>query len=217
MSCIVVIGTSRGGLEALRQLLPALPPSLPAPVLIVQHVGPYRSMLPALLSGFCTLPVQHAVDKAALAPGSVLVAPPDHHLIVEKDRVRLSRGPKEHHTRPAIDPLFRSAAAAHGEGVIGVILTGDLDDGTAGLQAIKARGGRTIVQNPAEAPAPDMPANALRGVEADLCLPLRAIGPAIVRLLQTDDPGVAADCGCRPVQPLRQEPGAAEGTLLPPH
>lgn len=183
---LVVIGASAGGLDALKRVLSALPPGFPAVVLVVMHIGARESKLPSLLRKHCALQVRHARDGELLAQPMVLVAPPDRHLIVLRDgpvgRLRLTSGPMENYTRPAIDPLFRSAAAAFREGVTGVVLTGYLDDGTAGLQAVKACGGTTIVQDPAGAYAPGMPASVLEHVAVDYCLKLDDIGPELARL-----------------------------------
>jgi two-component system chemotaxis response regulator CheB len=173
---ILVVGASMGGVHALRQLAADLPAGFPAPVLMVLHIGHHHSVLPSLLSAQSALPARHAVDRMPLRAGEIVVAPPDQHMLVEADQIRLSRGPKEHFSRPAIDPLFRSAALAHGAGAVGVILTGLLDDGTAGLQAIKARGGVAIVQDPQDAQEPSMPRSALRHVQVDHCVPLARMG-----------------------------------------
>jgi two-component system chemotaxis response regulator CheB len=187
MNRLIVIGASAGGVPALLDLTAGLPADLPAAVLIVLHVGTYRSVLPSLLSSRCPLPVRHAIDGEPLSAGRVWVAPPDHHLLVMDGRIGLNRGPKEHGSRPAIDPLFRSAAIASGPAVIGVVLTGMLDDGTPGLQAIKSRGGTAVVQDPDEAFAPSMPRSALRFVEVDHCVPL-ALMPALLASLAGGPP-----------------------------
>ena len=148
MAGLVVIGASLGGVSALKQIAAALPPDFGAPVLMVLHVGQYPSSLPTLFARGAALAVAHATDGEPLRGGRIVIAPPDHHMLVIDDRIVLTRGPKEHHTRPAIDPLFRSAALAYGPDVIGVVLTGLLDDGTAGLQAIKRAGGTAVVQDP---------------------------------------------------------------------
>jgi two-component system chemotaxis response regulator CheB len=179
---LIVVGASIGGVVALRSLVRHLPRELLAPVLVVLHVGSNPSVLPELLAAKSALPCRHAVDGEPLRDGHLLVAPPDHHLLVEGNLVRLSRGPKEHHTRPAIDPLFRSAALARGEGVIGVVLSGLLDDGTAGLQAIKARGGIAIVQDPADAVEPSMPMSALKYVRVDHCVSIERLAPLLAEL-----------------------------------
>jgi two-component system chemotaxis response regulator CheB len=181
---IVVIGASAGGVPALRQLASQLPPEFPATVLVVLHVGTHPSSLPFILGVAGLNPAEHAVDGQVLVTGRILVAPPDHHLLLEDGVVRLTRGPKEHHTRPAIDPLFRSAAITFGPRVIGVVLTGLLDDGTAGLQAIKALGGLAVVQDPATAEEPSMPRSALQAVAVDHCVPLEGMAELLVRLVQ---------------------------------
>lgn len=188
MSKIVLIGGSAGAVKALQLILPTLPHDFPAAVLIVTHVGAYKSIVPDILGRFSAMPVLHAVDGEPIISGRVLVAPPDEHLtVVVEDGialVRLLHGPKENHCRPAIDPLFRSAASAFQENAIGVILTGYLDDGTVGLQAIKSCGGLAIVQDPIEAEAVDMPASAIEHVNVDRVLRLTEIGPALVELIR---------------------------------
>jgi two-component system chemotaxis response regulator CheB len=180
---IIVIGGSAGGVEALRELTRGLPPDLPAAVFAVLHVTPAApSALPEILSRNSALPARHAVDGEAIEYGRVYVAPPDHHLLVESERVRVVRGPKENRVRPAADPLFRSAAKFYGPRVVGVVLTGALDDGTAGLAAIKRRGGVAVVQDPEEALYSGMPRSALENVAVDHCLPLAGIAPLLGRL-----------------------------------
>lgn len=179
---VIVIGASTGGLSALKHLFSGLPGDLPASIFVVLHIGPVESILPRLLGAQCKLPVMHATDRAPIESGKIYVAPPDHHLVLETDRMRLSRSAKENHARPAIDPLLRSAAVAHRRRVIGVVLTGNLDDGTVGLQAVKAYGGTAIVQDPDEAEAASMPLSASRYVDIDYCLPLADIAPALARL-----------------------------------
>ncbi|HET7673951.1 MAG TPA: chemotaxis protein CheB [Gammaproteobacteria bacterium] len=178
----MVIGTSAGGVAALRALAAGLPADLPAPVCVVQHIGRHRSELPALLVRSGPLPATHAEDGEPLRDGHIYVAPPDYHLIVATGHLHLSRGPRENFARPAIDPLFRSAAEAYGPDAIGVILTGRLNDGTAGLYEIKRRGGIAVVQAPADAEHADMPASALAHVEIDHCVPLAEIAPLLTRL-----------------------------------
>jgi two-component system chemotaxis response regulator CheB len=123
-------------------------------------------------------------DGESIQPGKIYVAPPDRHLLLEAGRIRLTRGPKENRFRPAVDPLFRSAAYAYGSRVIGVVLSGALDDGTAGLWAIKDRGGIAVVQDPAEAEQASMPRSALANIEVDHCLPISEIAPLLVALTQ---------------------------------
>ena len=180
---IVVIGASAGGVEAVAKLVHTLPKNLPAALFVVLHIPPNGpSLLPEILSHAGTLPASHPTDKTAISSGQIYVAPPDHHLIIEKGYVRLVRGPKENRHRPAIDPLFRSAANVYRESVVGVILSGSLDDGTAGLLAIKRYGGVSVVQSPEEALYPQMPQSALDNVQVDYCLPVEKIGELLQRL-----------------------------------
>ena len=181
---IIVIGASRGGLEAIKHILMAIPENFPASVLVAMHVGAFDSQLPSILGPYCKLEVRHAVDGETLGPNRVLIAPPDKHLLVDGQTLRLIKGAKENFSRPAIDPLFRSTAISHRENVIGVILTGDLDDGTVGLQAVKTCGGVALVQDPLEATAPSMPSSALRHVDIDGCLPLSLLADKLIALTQ---------------------------------
>lgn len=176
---LIVVGASAGGLEALAALLRGVSPSIPASILVVVHVGASEAQLPRYFEHRSPLPVRYARDGETIDPGTVLVASPDRHLIVSDGHVHLGTGPKENHTRPAIDPLFRSAAEAGGPLVMGVILTGHLTDGTAGMWEIKRRGGKTIVQNPDEAVAPSMPRSAFQHVDVDYCLNLEDIGDVL--------------------------------------
>jgi two-component system chemotaxis response regulator CheB len=169
--------------EALSALVRALPPGLPAAVFIVLHIPAQSpSMLPEILNRSGLLIVAQATDGAPIEHGRIYVAPPDHHLLVERGCMRVVRGPRENRHRPAVDPLFRSAALAYGPRVIGVVLTGSLDDGTAGLLAIKRRDGIAVVQDPHEALYPSMPQSALEKVAVDYCLPLASIPPLLVHL-----------------------------------
>lgn len=189
---IVVVGASVGGVHALRTLVAALPPDFPAALAAVIHIGSRPSILPDLLSAASKLQAQHAENDQTPLPGRIYVAPPDCHLLLDGNRFRLSHGPKEHHTRPAIDPLFRSAALAYGPRAIGVVLTGRLDDGTAGLQAIKECGGVAVVQDPADALEPGMPSSALQFVEIDHCVPLARIGEVLIEAVSRPPARVAA-------------------------
>ena len=180
---IIVIAASTGGLKALRTIVTALPSRLPAAVFIVQHIGAHQSSMPELLSRTTALSVGFALDGQRFRHGRIYVAPPDRHLILTPDRIHLTRGPKERGTRPAGDPLFRSAAESCGSRVIGVVLTGGDSDGTDGLRAIKAHGGTSVVQDPDEAEVPQMPDHALRGDDPDYCLTVADIGPLLVRLV----------------------------------
>lgn len=190
---IIVIGTSAGGVEALRQLMGALPSDLQASIFVVLHTSPDSpGLLASILDRHGSLPAVTAQDRERIRPGRVYVSPPDRHLLVEPGVVRVTRGPKENRFRPAIDPLFRSAAQTYGPRVIGVILTGYLDDGTAGLWTVKKLGGTAVVQDPADAIVPFMPLNAVTHVKVDYCLPLQEIAPLLVRLTTeaAEDKGV---------------------------
>src|SRR3954467_7995184 len=191
-SLAIVLGASMGGVEALLTLAAALPDDVPAIFCIVLHVGSHQSILPELLRARGKARAMHAVDGERAEPGTLYVAPPDHHLLLEGDVLRLSRGPRENLARPAIDPLFRSAAVHGRKRAIGVVLTGRLDDGAAGLAAIKAAGGKAVVQNPAEAPEPEMPLAALDATAVDACLPLADIAPYPVQLAQGASSAVPA-------------------------
>jgi two-component system chemotaxis response regulator CheB len=181
---LIVIGASSGGIEALATIVAALPEGLPATVCVVVHTSPESpGILASILDRAGPLPAIHPSDGHPLKPGTIYVAPPDHHLLIEPDVARLSRGPKEHRFRPAIDPLFMSAAQVYGPRVIGIVLSGSLDDGTTGLGVIKQLGGMAIVQDPSDAQFSSMPASALRHVPVDHCLPAREIGAAVTRLV----------------------------------
>ena len=188
---IVVVGASAGGIEALRTLVGGLPAEFPAPICVVVHTSPQA---PGVLDGILTragaLAATNAVSGERLQPGRIFVAPPDFHLVIEPGVVRVTKGPRENRFRPAIDPLFRSAAQVYGPAAIGVILTGSLDDGTDGLWAVKRLGGTAIVQDPNEAMFPSMPLNAINHVSVDHVLPLAEIGPMLVKL--TGEPIEAA-------------------------
>lgn len=180
---IIVIGASAGGFEAMKKLVAGLPADLRASLFIVWHMPPdVRGVLPQVLSKSGTLPAAHAVDKEPITPHRIYVAPPNFHLLIERGRVRVTKGPKENRFRPAVDPLFRSAAYAYGTRVIGVVLTGALDDGTSGLWTIKHLGGTAVVQHPEDAEVPSMPENALREVEVDYVVPVSEMADLLVRL-----------------------------------
>ncbi len=173
---VIVIGASAGGLQALLEVIAELPVDFPGPVFVVVHVGTGRSVLPALLSRRGALEATHAEHEERFVPGHIYVAPPDCHMLVRDDHIELSHGPRENHSRPAIDPLFRSAARAHGARVTGVILSGALGDGSAGLLMVQAHGGTAVVQDPDDAIVDSMPVSALRLVDTDQILPARGIG-----------------------------------------
>jgi two-component system chemotaxis response regulator CheB len=179
---IIVVGASAGGVEALLTLAGVLPPDLPAAVLVVLHTSARPSALPRLLGRRGPLPADQATDGAPLQPGRIYVAPGEHHLLVARGHLHVVQGPQENGFCPAVDPLFRSAAKAYGPHVIGVILSGHLDDGTAGLLAVKRHGGLAVVQDPDEAFAPGMPRSALAYVAVDYTLPLASMGPLLGRL-----------------------------------
>jgi len=183
---IVVIGTSAGGTKALPALVGGLPGEFAAPVCIVMHISPlFPCVLDAILDRAGPLRAVVATDGEHPRPGRIYVAPPDYHLIVEPNLLRLTKGPRENRFRPAIDPLFRSAARAYGPATVGVILTGNLDDGTAGLRAVKQLGGVTIVQDPTDAQYPSMPLNAIEHVEPDHVVPLASMAPLLARIAAT--------------------------------
>lgn len=186
---VIVVGASAGGVEALKALVAGLPPDFPAAVLIVLHMAPSSpSVLPSLLQRCTALPVAFGQDGEPVESGRVYVAPPDRHLVVEAGRVRITRAPRENHSRPAIDPLFRSAALAYGPRVIGVILSGRLDDGTAGLWAVKDRGGTALVQDPNDALHADMPRNALQYTAVDHVVPVDELAALLVGLAREEVP-----------------------------
>lgn len=164
---IVVIASSRGGLPVLRTLVAGVAADFPVPICIVQHIGRHRTMLPELLSRWGTLDASVALQGEPPQAGRIYVAPPDRHMIVRDGNLWLLDTAAENFARPAADPLFRSAAREYGAGAIGVVLSGDLDDGAAGLAAIRARGGYGIVQDPDECEAPSMPRSALAATGAD--------------------------------------------------
>lgn len=186
---VVTIGASAGGVEALQALLGGLPANFAAAILIVMHMpGHSPSYLPNILDRVAALPVVRAEDGAEIVAGRVYVAPPNFHLIVAEGFLRVVHGPKENLHRPAIDPLFRSAAAAYGARVIGVILSGALDDGTSGLMMVRASGGTAIIQDPATATHSSMPASALQQVPDAYVLPVGEMAELLVRLTQEELP-----------------------------
>jgi two-component system chemotaxis response regulator CheB len=181
---LVVVGASAGGVEALRLLAGGLPANLPASVVVVLHVPPTgTSVLPGILERSGALPAGHAADGETLELGRIYVAPPDHHVLVHDGALGLERGPRENGHRPAVDPLFRTAAKSFGDRVVGVILSGSLDDGTLGLAAIKANGGVTVAQDPGDALYPSMPRNAIARAGADHVVTARDLASLVVRLV----------------------------------
>ena len=193
---IILLGASAGGVEALIAVARALPVGLEAAVFVVLHVPPTgASVLPRLLGRAGGLPASHATNGETIQRGRIYVAPPDRHLLVRDGNMMLGRGPAENGHRPAVDPLFRSAALAYGPRCIGVVLSGALDDGTAGLAVIKAHGGVTVVQDPAEALYPSMPRSALKHVTIDHVLGTARLGPLLSRLVGEPIAGGRAQVG----------------------
>ena len=189
---IIVIGGSSGATAPLKTILGTLPSDLPAAVFIVLHI-PARSIgiLATVASAAGRLPVHQATDGMRIEPGHVYLAVPDHHLILTKGHIRLGRGPRENMARPAIDPLFRSAAVAYGSRVIGVVLSGLLNDGASGLEAVKRCGGVAVVQDPGDAIADEMPRSAMEAVTVDLSVPSARIGDVLSDLArEAPGPGV---------------------------
>jgi two-component system, chemotaxis family, protein-glutamate methylesterase/glutaminase len=201
---IVVIGASAGGMDALQKVVSRFPANLAAAVFIVWHLSPgLKTILPSVLNKSGPLRASHPRDGDRIEQGLIYVAPNDHHMLLENGYIRITKGPKENRFRPAVDPLFRSAAYIYGSRVIGVVLTGALDDGTAGLYTIKLRGGTAIVQEPADAMIRSMPLNALEHTNADYTLPVAGIGDLITRLVRQE---------ARPLP--RVEPDEEEKTRL---
>jgi len=195
-STVICIGASAGGVEPLKQIVKNLPESFPAPVFVVLHVSEAgTSVLPNILTRAGNLPASHAVDGDAIRPGHIYVAPPGYHLTVEPRRMRILRGARENGHRPAIDPLFRSAALAFGARAVGIVLSGLLNDGTIGLRDIKRAGGTAIVQDPADTEWPSMPMSALANVAVDYRLPAREIGVLLTELAREPVPQLSVEAG----------------------
>jgi two-component system chemotaxis response regulator CheB len=212
---IVVIGASSGGVDGLSRLVAGLPADLPAAVFIVLHLEPgFASRLPEMLSARGPLRAKHAMHGEPIAPGRIYVAPPDNHLMLRPGYLHVVRGPKENGHRPAVDALFRTAAMVYGPRVIGVVLTGYLDCGTAGMMSIQARGGVTVVQDPRDAAVPEMPQSVITHVAVDHVVPLDGMAgllarlvrepagplpghvPGALREMEGDELGVAAELVC---------------------
>jgi len=182
---VVVIGASAGGVSALVELVRSLPRDFPAAIFVVLHVPPYAtSRLPEILSRSGPLPAVHPRDGDPIETGKIYVAPPDYHLLMDEDKISVKKGPKENRFRPSIDALFRSAAYNFGSRVIGVVLSGVLDDGTSGLWSIKRMGGLTVIQDPEDAMFPNMPVNVLEYVEVDHISPVAAMAALFSRLIE---------------------------------
>lgn len=186
----VVMGASSGGLEALGVVLPALPACFPGAILVVQHMLPTAGdYLPRALDARCALRVKQADEKESIRPGTVYIAPPNYHLLVEADRtLSLSTEARVNHSRPSIDVLFETAADTYGSALAGVIMTGANNDGSRGLKRIQDRGGHAIVQDPATAQMPRMPEEALKATRTDDVLPLEGIAPRLAELFEMEAP-----------------------------
>ncbi len=181
---VVVMGGSEGAFEALLQILPAVPADVPAAFFVVVHIPvDSTNYLPTLLERRSRLRAKPAKDGETMRAGAVYVASPDHHLTIEGTTIHVRRGPRENRHRPAIDPLFRTAVRSFGSNAIAVLLSGNLDDGSAGMLAIRMRGGIGIVQDPSQAQAPGMPKHALQYAGADYVLPINEIAPKLGELI----------------------------------
>ena len=184
---IIVIGSSAGGVHALQQLVASLPHDFEASIFIVQHVSPNgTSFLPEILSKHGHLKAVHPKDNEHIRQGCIYIAPPDCHMLIEGDKILVKKGPKENRFRPSIDALFCSAAYNYGPRVIGVVLTGMLDDGTSGMWSVKRLGGLGIIQEPDDAQYPAMPTNVLEYVNVDYIVPLADVAALLVKLIQDD-------------------------------
>jgi two-component system chemotaxis response regulator CheB len=209
---IIVVGASAGGVEALRELVAGFPPDLGAAVYIILHTSDRgASAMPAILRRKSTLPVSFGEHGLPIEAGQVIVAPPGHHLVITEDHIELTHGPKENGLRPAADTSLRSAARSHGERVVGVILSGTLDDGTAGAAAVRRQGGRVVVQDPDEALYDGMPRSVIAQLTPDHVLPVAKIGATLGALVEElverpANPGESHNPGHEPRDPI--EPAA---------
>jgi two-component system chemotaxis response regulator CheB len=209
---ILVVGASAGGVEALQALVAGLPADLPAAVFVVLHLSPDSiSVLSRILDRAGPLRAVTAEDGAVIRHGRIYVAPPDRHIMLTEGRVRVVAGPKENRHRPSLDPLFRTAARVYGARVIGVILTGSGDDGTAGLREIKARGGIAVVQHPKDALSPEMPLSALEFAQVDHCVPLQEIPKLLARLVGEAPPAGAEEEGTAAMAASHRRPYPSPG------
>ena len=211
---IIVIGASAGGIAPVRTLLSKFPKTVPAALFVVVHTSPDGpGMLATVLNRATELSVVDPENGMVIRDGCVYVAPPDYHLVIDGQHVRLTHGPREHRFRPAVDPLFRTAATHYGERVIGVVLSGHMADGTHGLSLIKKAGGVAIVQDPDEAEVPAMPLNAMRRGEVDYVLPVDEIPRVITGLLMNGRPARAKKPLSKPAKsdaPSPELPGAPD-------
>ena len=193
VDAIIVVGVSTGGLGPLRRIIEALPQHCGAAVFVVMHSGASSSLLPEILGWHSRVNVAFATDGASIEAAHVYVAPPNHHMLVDVGHIRLNQNPKVHATRPAVDPLFASAAAAYGDRVLGIVLSGEGCDGAAGLATIKSCGGGALVEDPGDAPVPSMPAAAI-GADSPEVLHIDALAQrvaAFCSLAPSDGKGVA--------------------------
>ncbi|HEX5690986.1 MAG TPA: chemotaxis protein CheB, partial [Roseiflexaceae bacterium] len=193
---MIVVGASAGGVETLKRLVAQLPADLPASIFVVLHMAANDpGYLPAILSSAGPFVAKLAEQGQPIRHGQITIAPPDKHLLLKNDQLLLARGPRENRSRPAIDPLFRSAAAAYSTRVIGVLLSGLLDDGLSGMAAIRRCGGITIVQDPDDATYPELPRNAIEAGVVDYRLPVAEMGALISQLVQVPvaAPGVVPE------------------------
>lgn len=179
---VIVIGASAGGVMALDELFAALPARLPACIGVVLHRSTSPGQLISVLARRSPLPVVEPKDSTPMKPGVIYLAPADHHLLFEHGGIAVHRGPKEHSTRPAIDPLFRSAAINYGARVVGMVLTGAGEDGVSGLIAISQASGVTLAQDPDDAYMPYMPINAMRFDNVAAVFPLRDLAAVVTAL-----------------------------------
>jgi len=213
----IVIGASAGGLEPLKEVVSQLPADLPVPVFIVLHIRAYApSLLPEILSHVGPLPAVHPQDGTKVEPGVIYIAPPDHHLLIDDGSMAVKRGPKENGFRPSIDALFRSAAYAFGPNVIGVVLSGSLNDGTSGLWSIKRLGGIAIVQDPNLAKFESMPRSVLEYVDVDYRLDSAEIGALLGRLAREQSTRAGNNDGMEnDIKHMAQEVQIAAGVDVP--
>lgn len=195
MSGIVVIGTSWGGLAALSEIIAGLSRDFPVPIAIVQHRSKDSELLVELLQDLTSLCVRDAEDKESLCAGNIYIAPPDYHMLVETDHISLTVDSPVRFSRPSIDVLFKSASDTFGASTIGVVLTGANEDGAAGLARIVARGGKAVVQDPAEAEAPVMPQSSIRAVTGARVLPLNKISAELARLAAAFETALSRKAG----------------------
>lgn len=210
---IITIGGSAGSGAVLKRLLGDLPHDLPVSIFVTTHIPSHSaSLLAEILATRATLPVAQAIDGQPITPGRVYIAPPDRHLLLINETIRLGEGPRENMARPSIDPMFRSAALTYGPRVVGVVLSGMLNDGASGLHAIKAVGGTAVVQHPLDAEADQMPLAALEAAQVDHVAPAADLGALIASIA-----GTSAGPAQTPTDSLRLEVEIASGERLGSH